>query len=63
MPVIKSQFTLRLDLRVHAKIKKIAAQESRSMTNMIEYLIKKEIRDYEAAHGEITITDEDLALE
>ena len=63
MPTIKSQFTLRLDLKVHAKIKKIALQESRSMTNMIEYLIKKEIKTYEAAHGEMEITDEDLALE
>ena len=63
MSVIKSQFTLRLDLNVHVKIKKIAMQESRSMTNMIEYLIKKEIKSYEAEHGEIEITDEDLALE
>ena len=63
MPIIKSQFTLRLDLTVHAKIKKIALQESRSLTNMIEYLIKKEIRAYEAEHGEIEVTDEDLALE
>jgi len=63
MPIIKSQFTLRLDLNVHAKIKKIASQESRSMTNMIEYLIKKEIGAYEAEHGKIEITDEDLALE
>ena len=63
MPVIKSQFTLRLDLMVHAKIKKIASQESRSMTNMIEYLIKKEIKAYEAENGEMEITDEDLALE
>jgi len=48
---------------VHAKIKKIASQESRSMTNMIEYLIKKEIKAYEAENGEMEITDEDLALE
>ena len=41
MAVIKSQFTLRLELKAHAKIKKIAEIESRSMTNMIEYLIKK----------------------
>ena len=63
MPVIKSQFTLRLDLNVHVKIKKIALQESRSLTNMIEYLIKKEIKAYEAEHGELEVTDEDLALE
>jgi len=63
MPKIKSQFTLRLDLTVHAKIKKIASRESRSMTAMIEYLIKKEIKAYESANGEIEITEEDLALE
>ena len=40
MSVIKSQFTLRLDLIDHAKIKKIAKEENRSMTNMIETLIK-----------------------
>ena len=39
MPVLKSQFTLRLNLADHAKIKKIAEAENRSMTNMIEMLI------------------------
>jgi len=63
MAIIKSQFTLRLDLKVHVKIKKIAESESRSMTNMIEYLIKKEIASYEAKNGELLLTDEDLSLE
>ena len=63
MSVIKSQFTLRLDLRNHAKIKKIAESESRSMTNMIEYLIKKEIAAFESKNGEISLSEEDLSLE
>ena len=63
MAVIKSQFTLRLNLKVHAKIKKIAEKESRSLTNMIEYLIKREIADFESKNGEIEVTDEDLYLE
>jgi len=63
MAVIKSQFTLRLDLNVHAKIRKIAEAESRSMTNMIEYLIKKEISSFESKNGELLLTDEDLSLE
>ena len=63
MAIIKTQFTLRLDPLNHAKIKKIADAESRSMTNMIEYLIKNEIKKYESENGEITITDEDLYLE
>ncbi len=60
MAVIKTQFTLRLNLDVHAKIRKIAEMENRSMTNMIETVIKREIARYEAEHGEIEITDEDL---
>ena len=63
MAVIRTQFTLRLDPVNHAKIKKIAASESRTMTNMIEYLIKKEIARYESENGEIPVTGDDLYLE
>ena len=62
MAVIKTQFTLRLDLTDHAKIKKIAETENRSMTNMIETLIKKEIADYEQKNGEISLSDDDIFL-
>ena len=61
MAVIKSQFTLRLNLTDHAKIKKIAEEENRSITNMIETLVKKEIKRYEEENGEIQLTDEDLS--
>ena len=63
MAVIKPQFSLRLDIEVHMKIKKIAENESRSMTNMIEYILKKEIASYESQYGEIVLTEEDLYLE
>ena len=63
MAVIKSQFTLRLDLIDHAKIKKISEEENRSMTNMIEMLVKKEIKCYENENGEIKITDEDISIQ
>lgn len=63
MAVIKTQFTLRLDPETHVKIKKIAMEESRSLTNMIEYLIKKEIKRYEAENGQIEVTDEDISIE
>lgn len=59
MAVIKSQFTLRLNLDDHAKIKKIAETENRSMTNMIETLVKQKIQQYEKENGEIILTDED----
>lgn len=63
MAVIKSQFTLCLNLDDHAKIKKIAETENRSMTNMIETLVKQKIQQYEKENGEIILTDEDLSEE
>lgn len=63
MSVIKSGFTMRLDPVIHYKIKKIAESEMRSMTNMIEYLISKEIKRYETENGEISYTDEDIFIE
>ena len=60
MAVIKSQFTLRLHLEDHAKIKRIAEAENRSMSNMIETLIKEKIKEFEAENGEIEVSEEDL---
>lgn len=62
MAVVKPQFTLRLNEDVHIKLKKISLAESRSMTNMIEFLVKKEIARYEAENGKIEITDEDYGI-
>lgn len=63
MAVVKTQFTLRLEPADHAKIKIIAKNENRSMTNMIETLIKNAIKQYENKNGEIELTDEDLFIE
>ena len=63
MAVSKVPFTTRFEDVVHAKIKKIAKKEVRSLANMIEYLVIKEMEKYEAENGEIEITEEDLALE
>ena len=62
MPVIKTQFTLRSSPETNAKIKIIAAKENRSMSNMMDYLIKKEVARFEEEeNGELTLT-EDLSL-
>ncbi|MBP1546037.1 MAG: hypothetical protein J6A37_05495 [Oscillospiraceae bacterium] len=63
MPVIKSQFTMRLDPITHYKIKRISEEEKRSLTNMIEYLVSKEIKRYESENGEIKFSDEDIYTE
>jgi hypothetical protein len=63
MAILKTRFTLRLDLEDHAKIKKIAEKQNRSMTNMIETVIKQTINKYEEENGEIKLTEEDLSIE
>ena len=63
MPILKSRFTLRLELKDHAKIVKIAASENRSLNNMIETLVKQKSKKYEQENGEIVLTDEDLSVE
>ena len=62
MAIIKTSFTLRLNLIDHAKIKKIAESQNRSMTNMIETLVKEKIKEYEKENGEIELTDEEIIL-
>ncbi len=63
MAVIKSQYTLRLDLVTFEKIKRIAKADNRSLNNMIDNLIKQEISRYEERNGEIPLSEEDLSLE
>lgn len=60
MAALRNQFTLRINPIANAKIKKIAQAENRSTTNMIECLILDKIRRYEAEHGEILLTDEEV---
>ena len=63
MAVIKVPFTMRFEPEIHAKLKKIAKKDVRSMANMIDYLVIREIERYEAVNGVIELTEEDLSLE
>ena len=60
--VLKAEFTMRFDLETHAKIRKIAKAENRSMTKMIDFLVKNEIKRYEKKYGQIELTEEELSL-
>lgn len=60
MAVIRIQLTLRLEPEVRAKLKWIADLESRSMANMIDWLIKREIARYEKLHGVINLSEEEV---
>jgi predicted transcriptional regulator len=56
---MKRIFTLRLSDDDYDKMKIIAEHDNRSMANHIEKLVKREIAEYEAAHGEIRITEDE----
>lgn len=62
MAVIKIQMSMRLEHIILAKIRKIAEEDNRSAANMIEYLIKQEIKNYELENGEIELTEEEIYI-
>lgn len=62
MAVIKIQMSMRLEPIILAKIRKIAEEDNRSAANMIEYLIKQEIKNYELENGEIELTEEEIYI-
>lgn len=58
---VSKQFSFRFDDILYAKTKAIAKKETRSMSNLIQHLCQLKIEEFEAKHGEIKLTDEDLA--
>lgn len=62
MAVIKIQMSMRLEPIILAKIRKIAEEDNRSVANMIEYIIKQEIKSYESENGEIELTEEEIYI-
>lgn len=59
MATNKRVFTLRLADGTFDKIGHLAAEEHRSMTNYIEYVLLDHIRHYEAENGIIKISDDE----
>lgn len=59
MPSKKPQFVIRTDNETLEKIKYIAKENERSTTQEIIFLVKQEIKKYEAEKGEIQIEKPD----
>lgn len=53
MAVIKIQTGLRLDETTYNKLKALSDRESRSLNNLVEYIIKQYLNEFEAANGPI----------
>ena len=53
----KARFTLRVEPELLEKLGYIAEYEGRTKNRELEQLIKKRIRDFEAEHGEIPLSE------
>lgn len=53
MAKIKIQTGLRLDEDLYAKVKELAEIEGRSLNNLVEFIVKTYITEYERDHGSL----------
>lgn len=53
MAVAKIQTGLRLDEESYEKLKTLSNQEGRSLNNLVEYIIRRYLADYESQNGPI----------
>lgn len=53
MAKIKIQTGLRLDEDLYEKVKILAEQEGRSINNLVEYVVRHYVAEYEATHGSL----------
>jgi hypothetical protein len=59
MPTNKAPFTFNLKEEYLEKMRFIAKEETRSLSNLLEHLCKKHIIKYEREHGEIDIYEDE----
>ncbi len=58
MAANKIQTGLRLNETAYEKLRVLASRETRSLNNLIEYVLQCYLNEYEAEHGAIQISDE-----
>ena len=58
MPSTKPQVKAIVEQHEYEKFKYIAEQENRSVSNLIQTLVKEKIQNYEKEHGTIQINNE-----
>ena len=56
MTTPKIQTGLRIDETTYGKLKTVAEGENRSLNNLIEYIIKNYLADYERKNGPIPVS-------
>ena len=56
MATNKKQVNIRLQPSVHEKLRIVAEKDKRTVTNLVEYWVEKNLSDYEKDNGKISIT-------
>lgn len=59
MAANKIQTGLRLNETIYEKLRVLSSRETRSLNNLIEYVLQRYVNEYEAEHGTIQIPDPD----
>ena len=55
----KSHLSIRMNNELHDKFQYVAAYEGRSMSSYMLYLMRQEVRRFEAEHGPIRLDGEE----
>lgn len=53
MATSKIQTGLRLEETLYCKVKSLSEQEGRSINNLIEFIVRRYISEYESEHGSL----------
>lgn len=53
MATVKIQTGLRLDEELYEKLKTLANSDGRSLNNLVEFIVRRYVSDYEAQNGTI----------
>lgn len=59
MATLKIQTGLRLNEVTYNKLRVLSARESRSLNNLIEYVLQEYLNKYEAEHGPVEVPAEE----
>ena len=55
----RTHLSIRMNNELHDKVKYVSAYEGRSMSKQVLYLLNRCVRDFEAEHGPIALSEQE----
>lgn len=55
----RTHLSIRMNNELHDKFKYVSAYEGRSMSKQVMYLLNRCVRDFEAEHGPIALSEQE----